>query len=600
MKKFSLFLFVLVSACAMETSKRSNSIETNFISSLSDAYVGIELNNSYQWLGIPYAEPPQGSLRWKAPRALEIKKKKIKAIKYSDPCPQVPSISLESEELSNIETQRRGYAGSEDCLYLNVFTPKNIKLDKKLPVMFWIHGGGNTSGEARSYDFSKLASAHKLIIVSINYRLGFLGWFYHPSFAATSNNLEDKSGNFGTLDQIMALRWVKENIEDFGGDKNNITIFGESAGGHNVFALLSSPLAKGLFHKAISQSGATNTFSLKEASKFFDNQDSSLLTSSKEIVSKLLVASETSKDLFEANIAQESMNEFKLFEQMQGIDLSEIFKVYKKVENSKEPGKKMIPRVLSDGHVLPKRGMQFSRKNFYNDVPVIFGTNRDETKLFAAMESDYSTSLFNRLVIIRNQTMYDLTAEYASNNWKISAVDNPARDMISSGKQDVFTYRFDWDEQGKLLWMDFSKIFGAAHVMEIPFITGTMKLLGIERFMFNEENLTDALRLSIAMQSYWAEFAYTGNPGKGRDNNLPVWKPWTKSGDKMLILDSENDQGIIMSNYELKRLEEFKRLYSDSRIKKEKTKCKFLTNLVENAYENDAISFYNEKCKQGE
>ena len=594
MKKISfLFLIILLSACAIDATKKENFEETKLFSSISGKYVGIELNNSYQWLGIPYAEPPQGSLRWKAPRALSNQKDAVRALKFSDSCPQVPSISLD-------RGGKGEYTGSEDCLYLNVFAPKKISSDKKLPVMFWIHGGGNTSGEAASYDFGKLASAHELVIISINYRLGFLGWFYHPSFAATSNNLEDKSGNFGTLDQIMALKWVKQNIEDFGGDKNNVTIFGESAGGHNVFALLSSPLAKGLFHKAISQSGATNTFNLKEASKFFDKKESSLLTSSKEVVSKLLVSSEISKDLFEANIAQDSMNEFKLLEQMQGLDLDQIFKVYKKIDKSKQVGKKMIPRVLSDGHVIPKRGMQFSRKSFYNDVPVIFGTNRDETKLFAAMESDYSTNLFNRLVIIRDQEMYDLTAEYASNNWKISAVDNPARDMIVSGKKDVFAYRFDWDEQGKLLWMDLSKIFGAAHAMEIPFVTGTMKLLGIERFMFNDDNLADAIRLSIAMQSYWAEFAYTGDPGKGKNNNLPKWNSWSNSGEKFLILDSQNDQGIVMSDFELKRIDEFKRLYADSRIKKEKTKCKFLKDLVQNAYEKDAISFYNDKCLQGE
>ena len=112
-------------------------------------------------------------------------------------------------------------------------------------------------------------------------------------------------------------------------------------------------MAKGLFHKAISQSGATNSFDTKEASKFFDNKESSLLTSSKEVISKLLVASGKSKDSFEANIAQESMNEFKLMEEMQSIELSEIFKVYKEIENSKQAGKKMIPRVLSDGYVLP-------------------------------------------------------------------------------------------------------------------------------------------------------------------------------------------------------------------------------------------------------
>ncbi len=594
MKNSLVVLLVLYfTACALQTNDKPSEKSEKFAFSFSEKYIGLEKNRTFQWLGIPYAQAPMGSLRWKAPRSLENENDQVKAIEFSNPCPQVESISIDKKGEGE-------FLGSEDCLFLNIFAPKNISSDKKLPVMFWIHGGGNTSGEAGSYDFSKLAAAHDLVIVSINYRLGFLGWFYHPSFAATSNDQGDKSGNFGTLDQIMALKWVRKNIEDFGGDKNNVTIFGESAGGHNVFALLSSPLAKGLFHKAISQSGATNSFNTKEASKFFDNKESSLLTSSKEVISKLLVASGKSKDSFEANIAQESMNEFKLMEEMQSIELSEIFKVYKEIENSKQAGKKMIPRVLSDGYVLPKRGLKYNKKSYYNDVPVIFGTNRDETKLFAAMQSDYSTSVLNRLVIIRNQEMYDLTANYASNNWKISAVDNPARAMISSGKQDVFAYRFDWDEQGKLLWMDFSKIFGAAHVMEIPFITGTMKLLGIERFMFNNENLPDAIRLSIAMQSYWAEFAYNGSPGKGRDNSLPAWNSWSTSGDKIMILDSENDQGIVMKDFELNRLDEFKRLYADSRIKKEKTKCRFLKNLVENAYEKNAIAFYNDKCLQGE
>ena len=594
MKNILIFFSVLIiSSCAIQSSKTINPEKINSTFSFSEKYEGLEQNNTYQWLGIPYAQAPVGSLRWKAPRVLESDTKNFKATKFGNACPQRESVSIEKKGKGE-------YVGSEDCLFLNVFTPKNISNEKKLPVMFWIHGGGNTSGESGSYDFSKLSAAHNLIIVSINYRLGFLGWFYHPSFSETSNSLDDRSGNFGTLDQILALKWVEKNIEDFGGDKNNVTIFGESAGGHNVFALLSSPLAKGLFHKAISQSGATRTFTLKESSKFFDNKKSSFLTSSKEIVSRLLVNAELSQDLFEANIAQEAMNEFKLLETLQKVKLDEVFKVYREIEKSKISGNKSIPRVLSDGYVLPKKGMNYSNSEFYNDVPVIFGTNRDETKLFAAMKSDYSTSLFNRMIIVRNQEMYDVTAEYASNNWKISAVDNPARDMFSSGKRDIFAYRFDWDEQGKLLWMDFSKIFGAAHAMEIPFITGTMKLLGIERFMFNEDNLPDATRLSIAMQSYWAEFAYTGNPGKGRDKNLPEWKAWTKSGDKFLILDSANDQGIVMSDIELKRIEEFKRLYADTRIKKEQTKCKFLANLADNAYEKNALNFFNNKCLKGE
>ena len=341
----TVLVFFLVS-CAMHDSMNLDNEKTNFVFSFSEKFTGIENNNTYQWLGIPYAQAPVRSLRWKAPRPLQDQEKKIKALKFGNPCPQTESVSIDKKGNGL-------YVGSEDCLFLNVFTPKNINQEKNLPVMFWIHGGGNTSGESGSYDFSKLATAHNLVIVTINYRLGFLGWFYHPSFAATSNSLEDRSGNFGTLDQIMALKWVQQNIEDFGGDKNNVTIFGESAGGHNVFALLSSPLAKNLFHKAISQSGATDTFNLNEASKFFDNNENSLLTSSKEVVSRLLVTEKTSKDLFEANIAQESMNEFKLLEQMQDVNLDEIFKIYGNLQNSKQDGKKMIPRVLSDGHVLP-------------------------------------------------------------------------------------------------------------------------------------------------------------------------------------------------------------------------------------------------------
>ena len=226
----TVLVFFLVS-CAMHDSMNLDNEKTNFVFSFSEKFTGFENNNTYQWLGIPYAQAPVRSLRWKAPRPLQDQEKKIKALKFGNPCPQTESVSIDKKGNGL-------YVGSEDCLFLNVFTPKNINQEKNLPVMFWIHGGGNTSGESGSYDFSKLATAHNLVIVTINYRLGFLGWFYHPSFAATSNSLEDRSGNFGTLDQIMALKWVQQNIEDFGGDKNNVTIFGESAGGHNVFACL--------------------------------------------------------------------------------------------------------------------------------------------------------------------------------------------------------------------------------------------------------------------------------------------------------------------------------------------------------------------------
>ena len=152
------------------------------------------------------------------------------------------------------------FSGSEDCLYLDIKAPKK-RSNNALPVMFWIHGGGNTSGLKDIYDFSKMVNRHDVIVVTINYRLGPFGWFTHPSIQDLQDGL-DKTSNFGTLDIISALEWVQSNIAFFGGDKNNVTIFGESAGGHNVFSLLASKKAKGLFHKAIAQSGYTTSISL--------------------------------------------------------------------------------------------------------------------------------------------------------------------------------------------------------------------------------------------------------------------------------------------------------------------------------------------------
>ena len=177
------------------------------------------------------------------------------------------------------------FSGSEDCLYLDIKRPEKINKEL-LPVMFWIHGGGNTSGLKDLYDFSSMVKKHDVIVVSINYRLGPFGWFTHPSIQDLQSNL-DKTSNFGTLDIIAALEWVQSNISFFGGDPNNVTIFGESAGGHNVLSLLVSKQAKGLFHKAISQSGYTTTYSKKTAYKQL-NESSTSKHSSWNIVNKII------------------------------------------------------------------------------------------------------------------------------------------------------------------------------------------------------------------------------------------------------------------------------------------------------------------------
>ena len=216
-----------------------------------------ELNNNViTWHDIPYAQPPIGSLRWMAPRDIFQPKKTLDNLTDNFCVQQSSNLGGASGDTEIV--------GKEDCLYLDIRAPK--KNDSLKAVMFWIHGGGNTSGLKDLYDFSGLVKNQDVIVVSVNYRLGPFGWFSHPAIQDKQSGI-DKTSNFGTLDIIKALEWVKKNIEKFGGDPTNITIFGESAGGHNVFSLLVAPQAKNLFHKAISQSGYTTSVSYDQAYK---------------------------------------------------------------------------------------------------------------------------------------------------------------------------------------------------------------------------------------------------------------------------------------------------------------------------------------------
>ena len=233
------------------------SAEVNKIYTSSGVIAGYTSSNVLNWDDIPYAKPPIGDLRWKAP------------IKIDDPdniiIPKDDNFCVQRPSGMGGSDGEGYFSGTEDCLYLDIKSPK-LETNQSLPVMFWIHGGGNTSGLKDVYDFSKMANRYNVIIVTINYRLGPFGWFTHPAIQDLQSGL-DKTSNFGTLDIIEALKWVKSNISLFGGDPNNVTIFGESAGGHNVLSLLASNQAKGLFHKAITQSGYTTSIDLTSAYK---------------------------------------------------------------------------------------------------------------------------------------------------------------------------------------------------------------------------------------------------------------------------------------------------------------------------------------------
>src|SRR6476646_2076892 len=209
--------------------------------------VGKTINNGKvrAFMGLPYAAPPVGSLRWKAPQSAAKWKGERDATKYGAHCAQ-------GRVFDDMVFQDAG--PSEDCLFLNVYTPADAKEKSKLPVMFWIHGGGYSGGGSseprHNGDFPPTKG---IVLVTINYRLGVFGFLVTDELAKEGNG---SAGNYGLLDMVAALQWVKSNIAKFGGDPGNVTIFGESAGSFAVSTLMASPMSQGLFHKAIGESGA--------------------------------------------------------------------------------------------------------------------------------------------------------------------------------------------------------------------------------------------------------------------------------------------------------------------------------------------------------
>ena len=444
------------------------------------------------FLGIPYAQPPVGPLRWRPPVA-EAKWKGVRKTQdFGFRCMQ-PYV--------NADMIFRDPGNSEDCLNLNVWTPaKNKK--SKLPVMVWVYGGGFNSGstsEARQ-DGANLTK-NGVIVVSMNYRLGIFGFFAHPALAAESGR--DASGNYGLLDQVAALTWVQQNISAFGGDPNNVTLFGESAGSYSVSVQMASPLAKGLFQRAIGESGGA--------------------------FSRSVISFPSAKQAEEHGLAfaHAAFGDDTL-EQLRAIPADQMMAAsIKKPENG--AALRFSPDI--DGYLLPQSVAAIFAAGKQNDVPLLAGWNRDE----GGFNPKVTLSSFHDSVTKQyGPDAADILSVYTASDdaEAVRSAADLARDrfiafstwrwigaQVATGKQPAYRYRFDLVSPADPYH---TGGLAAYHSSEIPYVFGNMDLL--HGFAWRPEDYA----LSEKMQRYWTNFARSGNPN-GQD--LVKWPVYDSATD---------------------------------------------------------------------
>ncbi len=472
---------------------------------------GLQHKSHQAWLGIPFAQPPVNELRFKAPQPVKPWPGIRSATKFGNSCPQgthpVPGMAASGPR-------------DEDCLYLNIYTPAADQ--QKRAVLFWIHGGAFLlgSGSEQLYDGGKLAERGDVVVVTVHYRVAALGYACFGS-----DSLEwGASANLGQLDQIAALRWVREHIHHFGGDAGNVTIFGESAGSAAVGTLLAMPSAKGLFHKAIMQSGAPRAADFQQASKL-----------GYQLLDKLGIQPGDATAL-----------------QSVGVD-----NIVEAAIALATPGGISFGPV-EDGITLPHAPEQANAAGFSASIPLLIGTNRDEWKLFnnvanrKPIDDDQLIRRTSRLLGIDESAASELVEVYRHSRqshgltaqnldifdtiesvWRMRSPCSMFAIDHSQHQTDTWHYLFCYESPAR------HGILGSCHALEIPFVFGTLDAPTQDRFAGTGPVVEE---LSANMMDAWISFARNGSPEHA---GIGKWPRYEASLRSTMIFDSnchpEND-----------------------------------------------------------
>ena len=510
----------------------SNLLQRATLQGTLEGYPGTD-NQIWIWKAIPFAKPPIGALRWRAPEDPVPWHGVRQAKAESPPCMQLamaPSLMLLPEII-----------GQEDCLYLDIYRPSSMQ--ENLPVYVWIHGGANFTGSAAEYNMEALAVKANMVVVVLQYRLSVFGYFTHPALRVDASPAE-ASGNFGTLDQIKALQWVQKNIGAFGGNPDLVTIAGESAGGHNVMGLLLSPLAEGLFHRGIMQSGGMLSHSVASADQVAENTITQAL------------AAHPHSDALENNLNP-------LAAWLRQLPAANLLQAH-----AGGPGEAEVPlgNLIEDGHVIPGNLLHQIERGDYHKVPLIVGANADEVGSINILASSLYEGMPDYLALAEvaegrktldqvlpsaeDKALWTTARHLGSRLWRSAMVDELAR-RVRLHQQDIYAYSFNWGREA-VCPGPLGFIFGAAHALEIPFFHGNVdspRKTYPDFLLFNglsEQNRKGSQALSDAIVAYLKQFVRTGNPN-APDSTLPRWEPWSNKpgAPKAINFDADLTQHKI-------------------------------------------------------
>lgn len=510
--------FLTLAGCNQQNSTESNATDVtseNIASSetlASDLLIretqfgsvmGYEEDEALIWQGIPYGGDTSGENRWKAP---------------TDPQPWSETLDATQAGVVALQAGADGVTGSEDALNLDIYRPNNETED--LPVLVYIHGGNNQTGQAQEISGKSFVSTQDAIVVSVNYRLGPLG--FNPLPALKTGSDEENSGNYAMLDLAKSLNWIRANIGEFGGDSNNITVSGFSAGGRDVMAMLISPLFEGKFDKAISFSGGMTIADEEKSQDIFA-----------ESIAPLVVEDGVKNDEDQAKkwllTSDEEVKDYLY--NLDGIRL---------VGLMSNAGIRMdvFPHLYNDGTVIPTEGFDTET---YNSVPLIMLTGEQEFSLFSRFDPYFAEAVSDGSIDTDQDIsgQYDFVNKYGGQLYSLFNLEDSAIKMTSNYNAPIYGMEILFGENPDYISEEMAKI-GSFHGVFVPLLDTDSE--SYAELVTDSYESQGAKELSVMFQNYIYEFISSGNPN---GENLTEWTEWQKDADEnILFLDADDSVAI--------------------------------------------------------